>query len=164
MKDDRAKIKRKEFSFVEKMQKFIHAGISESLAPNRTSNEIDDIIDLEDRVKNILGLVNRDKRPATNMLFFVMYDIESNKVRAQIAKYLIRKGCTRIQRSIFLADLASSEYNTIRQDLAAVQAAYDNKDSILIVPISTDYLQAMKVIGQKIELDIIMHSKNTLFF
>ena len=98
------------------------------------------------------------------MLFFVMYDIESNKVRAQIAKYLIRKGCTRIQRSIFLADLASSEYNTIRQDLAAVQAAYDNKDSILIVPISTDYLQAMKVIGQKIELDIIMHSKNTLFF
>ncbi|MBQ4162141.1 MAG: CRISPR-associated endonuclease Cas2, partial [Parabacteroides sp.] len=77
MKDDRAKIKRKELSFVEKMQKFIHAGISESLAPNRTSNEIDDIVDLEDRIKNILGLVNRDKRPATNMLFFVMYDIES---------------------------------------------------------------------------------------
>ena len=90
--------------------------------------------------------------------------IESNKVRNQVAKYLIRKGCTRVQRSIFLADLANSEYNSIRQDLAEVQAAYDNKDSILIVPISTDYLQSMKIIGQKIELDIIMHNKNTLFF
>lgn len=52
----------------------------------------------------------------------------------------------------------------IRKDLTAVQAAYDNNDSILIVPISSDYLKAMKIIGQKIELDVIMHNKNTLFF
>ena len=45
-----------------------------------------------------------------------------------------------------------------------VQAAYQNEDSILIVPITTDYLRAMKVIGQNIDVDIITHSKNTLFF
>ena len=36
------------------------------------------------------------------MLFFVMYDIESNKVRYLIAKYLERHGCTRIQVLSFL--------------------------------------------------------------
>ena len=156
--------KQKEISFVEKMQKYIHAGISESVVPNRLYNEMEDLLELEERIRRVLGIIDNVKSPATNMLFFVMYDIESNKVRNQVAKYLIRKGCTRVQRSIFLADLANSEYNSIRQDLAEVQAAYDNKDSILIVPISTDYLQSMKIIGQKIELDIIMHNKNTLFF
>ena len=156
-----AKKVHKVLTFVEKMQKFIHAGISESAVPNRLSNDMLDLSSLDERIKRILGLVNRTNRPASNMLFFVMYDIESDKVRHQVVKYLQRKGCTRVQRSIFLADLAMSEYDGIRKE---VQAAYENNDSILIVPISADYLRSMKVIGQKVELDVIMHNKNTLFF
>ena len=98
------------------------------------------------------------------MLFFVMYDIESNKVRRYVVKYLERKGCTRIQKSIFLADLSMDKYQDIRNDLAEVQAAYDNNDSILVVPITTDYLRSMKIIGQNIDVDIITHTRNTLFF
>lgn len=52
----------------------------------------------------------------------------------------------------------------IRSDLKEVQECYDNDDSILVVPISTDYLQAMKIIGKTIDVDIIMQTKNTLFF
>lgn len=155
---------RKALTFVEKMQKFIHAGISGSAASNRTSSGVEDLSSLDERIKRVIGIVNRVNRPASNMLFFVMYDIESNKVRHQVVKYLQRKGCMRVQRSIFLADLSMAEYDVIRKDLAEVQAAYENNDSILIVPISADYLRSMKVIGQKIELDIIMHNKNTLFF
>lgn len=151
-------------SFVEKMQKFIHAGLSGSAVPNRIDNDLDNLSSLEERVSKVLGIVNRSNRSATSMLFFVMYDIESNKVRNQVVKYLQRKGCVRVQKSIFLADLEIAEYNNIRNDLAEVQAAYENKDSILVVPISSDYLRSMKIIGQKIELDVIMHSKNTLFF
>lgn len=155
---------KKEWTFVEKMKALVHAGISTSAAPNRLSNDMDDLPTLEERVKRALGIIYRPDRPATNMLFFVMYDIGSNKVRALVAKYLLRKGCTRIQRSIFLADLSTADYETIRNDLTLVQAAYENKDSILIVPISTDYLRSMRIIGQKIELDIILHNKNTIFF
>lgn len=54
------------------------------------------------------------------MLFFVMYDIESNKVRYQVSKYLIKKGCFRIQRSVFLAELSHEDYSQIRSDLAEV--------------------------------------------
>lgn len=98
------------------------------------------------------------------MLFFVMYDIESNKVRYNVVKYLERMGCHRIQKSIFLADLDMDKYETIKRDLAEVQALYDNHDSIIICPVSSDLLKSMKVIGQSINLDIITHSKNTLFF
>ena len=151
-------------SFVEKMQRFAHAGIAGSSSPNRLSNSLDDLSSLDERLQKVIGIVNQMNRPSTNMLFFVMYDIESNKVRRLVANYLQRKGCVRIQRSIFLADLDAKEYNTIRMDLTEVQSAYENEDSILIVPISSEYLRSMKIIGQKIELDIIMHNKNTLFF
>ena len=100
----------------------------------------------------------------TDMLFFVLYDIESNKVRNQVSKYLLKKGCFRIQRSVFLAELSPERYSQIKSDLAEVQACYDNKDSILIVPVSTELLNAMKIIGKSINIDIITRSKNTLFF
>lgn len=158
------KSNKRELSFVEKMQKLIYAGISTSSPPNRLSNDMNDLPTLDERIKRALGIIYRPGRAATNMLFFVMYDISSTKVRTLIAKYLLRKGCTRIQRSIFLADLPVADYETIRNDLTEVQAAYENEDSILIVPISTDYLRSMRIIGQKIELDVIMHDKNTLFF
>lgn len=146
------------------MRKLNHAGLAGNETINRLPNGYDDIPDLRDRVGKIMGLVNDTQRPATNMLFFVMYDIESNKVRYQIAKYLLRMGCFRVQRSIFMADLPSDKYDKIRGDLATVQSLYDNHDSILIVPISIDYLKAMRVIGKSINIDVIMKNVNTLFF
>ena len=93
-----------------------------------------------------------------------MYDIESNKVRTLIHKYLKHKGCTPIQRSIFLANTSMDVYEEIKADLVAVQEAYENNDSIIVLPVSTDYLRMIKIIGQKIEVDVITHSRNTLFF
>ena len=98
------------------------------------------------------------------MLFFVMYDIASNKVRYLVAKYLERKGCIRIQRSIFLADLDKAVYDQIKTDLAEVQSLYNNHDSIIVCPVSTDQLRAMKIIGEDINLDVIIKSHNTIFF
>ncbi len=119
---------------------------------------------LAERVKEILGIANNPNRNKTNMLFFVMYDIESNKVRQHVAKYLFKMGCHRIQNSIFLADLSHERYDKIRSDLTDVQALYDNNDSILVIPISTDYLRSMKIIGKQVDVDIIMKNKTTLFF
>lgn len=119
---------------------------------------------LDDRMKRIFEICNRKTIQSGYMLFFVMYDIGSNRVRNLVSKYLIKNGCVRIQKSIFLADLPSSVYKMICTDLSEVQSAYDNEDSILIVPISENYLDAMHIIGQKLDMDIIMHRYNTLFF
>lgn len=98
------------------------------------------------------------------MICFIMYDITSNKVRTSIAKFLLKKGCTRVQKSIFMADMPSDEVQDIAQKLSEIQKMYDNNDSILIVPLSEDYARAMKIIGQEVDIDLILHSKNTLFF
>lgn len=158
------KEKKKEVGFVEMMRKFYRSGLEGSPPPNSKTHKLDDMPSLQDRVDKILGIINTGNRPASNMIFFVMYDIEDNKVRRYVAKYLLKMGCNRVQRSIFLADLPSDRYNCIRTDLAEVQAAYENMDSILIVPISTDLLTSMRVIGKTIDIELIANKKNTLFF
>lgn len=156
---------KKEMSFSEKIEKLKHAGLEKNkMISNRPIEDLASIEELDERIQRILGLLNTTHRNPLNMLFFVMYDIESNKVRYQIAKYLLKKGCHRIQRSIFLADLNAKDYEEIRSALTEVQSYYENHDSIMIVPISTDLLQSMKIIGKTIDIDIITKSKNTLFF
>ena len=156
--------KKQELTFPQKLAKLNHSGIQGSpmISTNSCGWELLDCI--EKRVERILGIVNNENRKVTDMLFFVMYDIESNKVRQQVSKYLLRMGCFRIQRSIFLADLTPEKYEKIRSDLTEVQSFYENEDSILVVPVSTDLLKSMRVIGKNIDVDIIMRSKNTLFF
>lgn len=155
---------RKPIPYIEILRKLSRAGVQNSPLINRRTGDFSNMQTLQERVDFLMGVVNKSKRPATNMLFFVMYDIESDKVRYHIAKYLERKGCTRIQRSIFLADLDKKVYDLIKSDLEEVQSLYDNHDSIIVCPVSTDQLQAMKIIGEDISIDIITRSRNTLFF
>ena len=57
-----------------------------------------------------------------------------------------------------------NKYANIRYDLVGVQSLYEIHDSIIVCPVSSDILRSIKVIGQHIDLDVITHSKNTLFF
>lgn len=155
---------RKPIPYIEILRKLSRAGVQNSPPINQRTGDFSNIQTLQERVDFLMGVVNKPKRPATNMLFFVMYDIESDKVHYYIAKYLERKGCTRIQRSIFLADLDKKVYDLIKSDLEEVQSLYDNHDSIIVCPVSTDQIQAMKIIGEDISIDIITRSRNTLFF
>ena len=155
---------RSPISPIEALRKLARSGLQNSPHPNRHIEGVDPLATLESRIASLLGIATKPSRPATGMSFFVMYDIESDKVRRLVAKYLIGKGCTRIQRSIFLADLDKSLYDQIKEDLAEVQSLYDNHDSIIVCPVSTDQINLMHVIGQQIDIDIITHQRNTLFF
>lgn len=124
----------------------------------------DECESLEVRMQSLIGIINKKERPENYMLFFVMYDIESDKVRTLVSKYLQKQGCTRVQNSIFLADLPSDIYKKIQQDLKEVQACYDNHDSILVVPMDADNLKSMSIIGKSLDINLIMKTKSTLFF
>lgn len=156
--------KKTPLNYIEVLRKLKNSGLEHSPQVNRPVGHLDDLPSLKERVDVILGITNKEKRTQGNMLFFVMYDIESDKVRYNVVKYLERMGCHRIQKSIFLADIDMEKYERIKTDLAEVQALYENNDSILVCPVSSDLLRSMKVIGKNINLDIITHSKNTLFF
>lgn len=155
--------KKPPLSFVQKMTALSESGVSGSPSPG--SIDEDDVLSpLEIRVERILGLTEKTKKQNGRMLFFVMYDIESDKVRRLVVRYLQKLGCVRIQKSIFLAENTVAVYNRIREDLAEVQAVYENQDSIIVLPVTTDYLRMMKIIGRNINVDVITKTQNTLFF
>ena len=109
--------KREPISPLEALRKLAQAGVQDSPRPTRhIDQDLDELPSLESRISCLLGIANETSRPTTNMIFFTMYDIESNKVRRLIAKYLISKGCTRIQDSIFLADLPRPTYEEIKRE------------------------------------------------
>lgn len=141
-----------------------NAGLSGSSNIGTSTGNLDDIPTLTERIRQILRIVTTSETKPGYMICFIMYDISSNKVRGIIAKFLLNRGCTRVQKSIFMASLPSETINDISQKLIDIQKMYDNNDSILIVPLSDDYARAMKIIGQEVNLDLILHDKNTLFF
>ena len=58
-----------ELGFVDRMKKFVHAGISESLPPNRTSSDIDSLASLDERISFIFNIIRKPSRSASNMIF-----------------------------------------------------------------------------------------------
>lgn len=141
-----------------------NAGLLGSSNIGTSTGNLDDIPTLTERIRQILRIVTTSETKPGYMICFIMYDISSNKVRGIIAKFLLNRGCTRVQKSIFMASLPSETINDISQKLIDIQKMYDNNDSILIAPLSDDYARAMKIIGQEVNLDLILHDKNTLFF
>jgi CRISPR-associated protein Cas2 len=156
--------KKTSLHYLEVLKKLRSSGLTGSPVINRLAVRADTMPTLQERIDALFGIIHNTNRLGGKMLFFIMYDIESNKVRYNIVKYLERMGCYRIQKSIFLANLSMEKYERIKRDMVEVQSLYENHDSIIVCPVSSDILRSMKIIGQNINLDLITQSKNTLFF
>lgn len=116
-------------------------------------------------VNDLLHFIStRPQKKSEEMYCLIMYDIENNKIRRLIAKYLERKGCIRIQKSIFFAKLHRNMYKEITETLREIQEVYQNEDSILLVPVGEDMLNNFTVIGRLIEFELATQSPHTMFF
>ena len=103
-------------------------------------------------------------KKSEEMYCFIMYDIEDNKVRRLVAKYLEKKGCIRVQKSIFFAKLHRNMYKEVSQTLKDVQQAYKNSDSVLVLPVGEDMLGNLLVIGKSMEFELMTTVPHTFFF
>ena len=128
------------------------------------SGEIDDLANLSERVKLILGIIQSSPKKSLNMNVLILYDIESNKVRKLIAKFLLSKGCVRIQKSVYMINTTAVNFNEIYTVLKDINAFYENKDSIMLVPVNISDVRSMKLIGNNVNIDLIVDPPNTLFF
>lgn len=149
-------------NFAEVIRLIKKSGLNESALLKVDLTEIP-LTELNERIKEVLNIFE-NKRKTHEMIFFLMYDIENNKVRNHIAKYLIREGCIRVQKSVFIANKPRTVFDQIHETLREVQDMYDNEDSIFILPVSTDEIHSMKVIGKSVSFDMITEQKNTLIF
>lgn len=155
--------KRKWPNFVEVIRLIKKAGLNDGVILKAGDIKDAPLDELNERIRKLLNIYENSGKN-NDMIFFVMYDIEHNKVRTHIAKYLIRKGCIRLQKSVFIARKPRSVFDELHQTLKEVQDLYDNEDSIFFLPVSTDEIHAMKIIGRNISFDMIVDNKNTLIF
>ena len=126
---------------VEQIKRISTAGIANNPKIEVKKNEATSLLPLDERIHQLLGLKDEYLKDLNKMLFFIMYDIESNKVRRLICKYLMLKGCLRIQKSIFIANQTIEVFNIIKSELEQLQSFYFNEDSIIVLPITSDYLK-----------------------
>ncbi len=148
----------------EALRRIKAAGIREVTPPTPESGEEDLLLPLNERIIRILQIVRDDPQKATEMIYLIMYDITDNKVRTQISKYLEKQGCTRIQKSVFLARSEAKNFQEIHDTLRDVNEMYDNEDSIILVPVNASDARSMKLIGKNVQIEAITDKPNTLFF
>lgn len=153
------------YNLKEKLEKLQDAGLTppKQEGVNPTGDE-QPLLTLNERIRDILQLVRQPTENSYDMTYLVMYDIEDNRVRTHIAKYLLSKGCIRIQKSVYMARTHQKVFTEINDTLKDVQAAYDNHDSILLVPIQSSTVSSMKIIGKDIQVQSLIDPPNTLFY
>lgn len=155
------KPKNRTYSLKEKLRKIYQKNLrAQALHPPESP---DPLMPLDERLRSVLKIFDQNLK-ATEMIYLIMYDIENNKIRTQISKYLIRQGCIRIQKSVFIARSDHPKFQDIYDTLREVNSYYDNQDSILLVPVNTSDIRSMKIIGREITLTSIISPPNTLFF
>lgn len=156
-----ARPKSVEFNLVEKIEKLKEAGFS--FHKEVKKEEIDPLEPLTERIKKILRILQDKPIKSTTMNYFIMYDIENNKVRNLIAKFLLSKGCIRVQKSVYLCHSNFQKFNEIKKTLAEINEVYENKDSIILIPVNISDARSMKLIGQNVNIDQIIDPPNTVF-
>lgn len=152
--------KKKQVSLLERMQLLDAAGIRRGKAISKEEQ----LPDLNNRIQQILRIIKDKPTKATQMTYLIMYDIGEDKVRKEIAKYLLQQGCVRIQKSVYLAKTASKNFQEIHDALKTVNSFYANEDSIILVPINASDVRSMKLIGKNINISTVTNKPNTLFF
>jgi CRISPR-associated endonuclease Cas2 len=151
---------KKKLTLKDKLEKIAKVGIR----PMEKKSSLEGLLTLSERVKVILQIIKSEPIKATEMTYLIMYDISNDKVRLQIAKYLLKQGCVRIQKSVFMVKSSNKHFKEIHEALKEVNSYYENEDSIILVPINTTDVRSMKLIGKNVQIETITDKPNTLFF
>ena len=159
-----AKPKRAELSLKDKLGRLQKAGLINLGQQPVEMNEEDVLLPLPERIQKILNIIQLQPKKAVSMNYLIMYDIEDNRVRRQVAKYLEKKGCLRIQKSVFMAYTGHKQFIDIHETLKEINSFYQNTDSIILVPVNVADVRSMKLIGNNANIDVLTDPPNTLFF
>lgn len=96
-------------------------------------------------------------------IFLVMYDISDEYTRRTVVAYLLREGCLRIQRSIFMGNLPYPRMMDIAQTLKETCEVSDADDSYIILPLRKESVDAMIICGDRSNIDMILRRQDIVF-
>lgn len=121
------------------------------------------ILPLNERIERLLEYLHvHQPQNTSDMTFFIMYDITDNKIRHHVAKYLQRKGCIRMQKSVFLGSGSTKTYKEINDTLRDINTLYHNEDSIMIFPVDADLVHNLSMIGKNVDFQFTVKPPSIL--
>ena len=122
-------------------------------------------MDRDDRLQKLIEILNKTKemKPG-NVLTFIMYDIENNRIRRYISKFLEKQGYVRVQKSVFFGNVPRTLHIQVYSILKDVSEKYENGDSLMFLPISLDMFNSLKVVGKNLDYELAIQEQTTLFF
>jgi CRISPR-associated protein Cas2 len=96
------------------------------------------------------------------MLTWVVYDISDDKVRTRVAKRCLDFGLYRVQKSVFLGDLAS---NRVEEVLLFSRELLDvDSDSVYIFPMCRGDFERVRIVGQGFDRKLVADEVLTKVF
>jgi CRISPR-associated protein Cas2 len=104
------------------------------------------------------------------MNFFICYDISDDKRRLHLSKLLQRKGCKRIQKSVFIAiDFERSEMLHLKTQVdTLLNKRYTEgvsvDDSVLYIPLDNDAVKTVVWEGNPTKWTELWEKKQGIFF
>lgn len=113
--------------------------------------------------ETLFEILNRNYENPKAMNCFIFYDIENNKLRVQLAKYFLRKGAQRIQKSVYLANISKKIYEEIFETLVELEQVLGERDSIFMVPIGEYHLAEMRMVGKDVDMSFSRGSQHVIF-
>ncbi len=154
--------KRKKLSFYQKVLRIKQAGLGTGCELSYVNVERQGL-SIDEKQKLMEEFMATMKRKRSDEVYaFILYDIENDKIRTHVAKYLIRNSCTRVQKSVFIAGLKRKKYMEIFNTLKEINAMYDNHDSIFFIPVGEDILNKMKMLGRNVDFELVVYPGSTL--
>ncbi len=104
------------------------------------------------------------------MNFFVCYDISDDKRRLRLSKLLLREGCQRVQKSVFVAfDFERIEMLRLKNKVEKLlNVSYTEgvspDDSVMYIPLDNDAVKDVIWQGSQDEWSKIIKKENGKFF
>ncbi|MGM0944684.1 MAG: CRISPR-associated endonuclease Cas2 [Bacteroidota bacterium] len=154
---------KKEYDLKARIQKIRESGILAQPDQKSQPTPEDKLLPLSGRIEKILNIFQGKPQKSTTMNYLIMYDIQNNKVRTLVAKYLLKKGCVRVQKSVFLVHSDHKKFEEVKQTLVEINDVYENEDSIILVPLNISDARSMKLIGKNVNIEQIIDPPNTVF-
>ncbi|HPI69628.1 MAG TPA: CRISPR-associated endonuclease Cas2 [Bacteroidales bacterium] len=149
-------------SFIEIIRLLQRSAID--IPSGKISNIDTDLSDIDTRIKNLTKFFEGSRFLKSNeMISFIMYDIEDHRIRRHIARFLLKKGCMRVQKSVFVGRLERKTVREMQEILKEIQAMYENNDSIFFLPAGEENISGMRVIGKNVDFEFAIGNKNTYF-
>lgn len=95
------------------------------------------------------------------MLTWVLYDIQKNKVRNNVAKICLKAGIYRVQKSVFLGEINSTQRKSLYTEIEGII----NKkiDSVYIFPICKEDFKTCILLGQAFDEKLIKNEVKAFF-